>query len=184
MGLCLRFGTPFYLSATPQFDMWRFIGYTAGLIYSLLIVSGGRLQSRVATSLLFPPPIEEQRRLEYRVGLLRFVGWTLTLMPLGPLAGIYFLAAALFGGTIRVQQESLLLILSVAMRTQTPLAEECEVLADASRGRFRRRLRELANRLRRGDRLSEALARFPGPRRRKQSPRFGSPKIGKCRRDR
>jgi type IV pilus assembly protein PilC len=161
-GFVCVLGAPFYLSATPAFDFWRFIGYTAGLIYSLLIVSGGWLQSRVGTSLLFPPPIDEQRRLEYRVGLLRFVGWTLTLMPLSPLAGIYFLAAALFGGAIRVQQESLLLILAVAMRTQTPLAEECEALADASRGRFRHRLRELANRLRRGDRLSEALRSIPG----------------------
>jgi type II secretory pathway component PulF len=161
-GFVCVLGAPFYLSATPQFDIWRLIGFTAGLIYAVLIVSGGWLQSRVATSLLFPPPIEEQRRLEYRVGLLRFVGWTLTLMPLSPLAGIYFLAAAFFGGAIRVQQESLLLILAVAMRTQTPLAEECEALADASRGRFRRRLRELANRLRRGDRLSEALRSIPG----------------------
>lgn len=161
-GFVCVFAAPLYLTPTPRFDIWRFIGYTLGLIYSILIVAGGWLQSRVATSLLFPPPIEEQRRREYRVGLLRFFGWTLTLMPLSPLAGIYFLAAAVFGGAIRVQQESLLLILAVAMRTQSPLAEECEALADASRGRFRRRLRELAQRLRRGERLSEALRSIPG----------------------
>jgi type IV pilus assembly protein PilC len=109
-----------------------------------------------------PPPIEEQRKREYRITLLRGIGWTLALMPLGPLAGVYFLAAALFGGAIRVQQESLLLILAVAMRTQAPLSEECEALADSSRGRFRTRLRELAFRLRQGDRLSDALAGLPG----------------------
>jgi type II secretory pathway component PulF len=48
------------------------------------------------------------------------------------------------------------------MRTQAPLAEECEALADSSRGRFRRRLRKLADRLRQGDRLSEALWAIPG----------------------
>src|ERR1700734_511784 len=65
-GFVCVLGAPFYLGATPQFDIWRLIGFTAGLIYAVLIVSGGWLQSRVATSLLFPPPIEEQRRLEYR----------------------------------------------------------------------------------------------------------------------
>jgi general secretion pathway protein F len=155
-------GAPLYIKGNGSFDLAAFLGYTAALIYSVLILSGGWLQARVASALLFPPAIEEQRKREYRVTLLRGIGWTLALMPLGPMAGVYFLASALFGGAIRVQQESLLLILAVAMRTSAPLSEECEALADASRGRFRRRLRELASRLRQGDRLSDALRAIPG----------------------
>jgi type II secretory pathway component PulF len=161
-GIVCTFGAPFYVDSSPQFDFTKFLTYAAALTYSVLIVSGGWLQARVASSLLAPPPIEEQRRREYRLTLLRGIGWTLALMPFGPMAGIYFLAVALFGGTLRVQQESLLLILAVAMRTHAPLAEECEALADSSRGRFRRRLRELAARLRQGDRLSDALRAIPG----------------------
>jgi MSHA biogenesis protein MshG len=155
-------GAPWFVQASGGFSMARFLAYVLAFIYGVLILCGGWFQSRVASALLFPPSIEEQRRREYRITLLRGFGWTLTLMPLSPLAGIYFLAAAVFGGAIRVQQECLLLILAVAMRTQAPLAEECESLADASRGRFRRRLRDLATRLRRGDRLSESLRALPG----------------------
>jgi len=161
-GIVCAIGAPFFLPGSPQFDLWRFVACTAALVYSVLILAGGWMQARVATSLLVPPPIEEQRRREYRITLLRGFGGTLALMPLSPLAGIYFLAAALFGGTLRVQQECLLLILAVAMRTRAPLSEECEALADASRGRFRRRLRGLAARLRQGDRLSDALRAVPG----------------------
>jgi type IV pilus assembly protein PilC len=155
-------GAPLYVKGGIHFDLATFLIYVMALAYSVLILCGGWLQSRVATALLFPPPIEEQRRREYRVTLLRGIGWTLALMPLGPMAGVYFLAAAFFGGTIRVQQESLLLILAVAMRTHAPLSEESEALADASRGRFRKRLRALASRLRQGDRLSDSLRAIPG----------------------
>jgi type II secretory pathway component PulF len=161
-GIVCALGAPLYVKGSAQFDLIRFLGYAAALIYAVLILSGGWLQARVASSLLAPPPIEEQRKREYQITLLRGIGWALALMPLGPLAAIYFLAAALFGGTVRVQQESLLLILAVAMRTHAPLAEECEALADSSRGRFRRRLRKLAARLQQGDRLSEALRAIPG----------------------
>jgi type IV pilus assembly protein PilC len=161
-GIVCAFGAPLYVKGSAQFDLIRLLGYAAALIYSVLILSGGWLQARVASSLLAPPPIEEQRKREYQITLLRGIGWALALMPLGPMAGIYFLAAALFGGTVRVQQESLLLILAVAMRTQAPLSEECEALADSSRGRFRTRLRKLAARLQQGDRLSEALRAIPG----------------------
>jgi type II secretory pathway component PulF len=161
-GIACALGAPLYVKGSGQFELTRFLAYVLALIYSVLILSGGWLQARVASLLLTPPPIEEQRKREYQITLLRGIGWALALMPLGPLAGIYFLAAALFGGTVRVQQESLLLILAVAMRTQAPLAEECEALADSSRGRFRRRLRKLADRLRQGDRLSEALWAIPG----------------------
>jgi type IV pilus assembly protein PilC len=161
-GVVCALGAPWFVKASNTFEWGRFLAYVLALVYGVLILSGGWFQSRVASALLFPPPIEEQRRREYRITLLRGIGWTLTLMPLSPLAGIYFLGAAVFGGTIRVQQECLLLILAVAMRTQAPLAEECESLADASRGRFRQRLRDLAARLRRGERLSEALRAIPG----------------------
>jgi MSHA biogenesis protein MshG len=161
-GIICTLGAPLFLKGSAFSGVMNFLATAAALVYSVLILSGGWLQARVASSLLNPPPIEEQRRREYRITLLRGIGWALTLMPLGPLAGVYFLAAAVFGGTIRVQQESLLLILSVAMRTQAPLAEECEALADCSRGRFRRRLRDLAFRLRQGDRLSDALRAIPG----------------------
>jgi type IV pilus assembly protein PilC len=161
-GFVCVLGAPLYLQGSNSNGLAVFLACAAALIYPALILSGGWLQSRVASDLLFPPPIEEQRKREYRITLLRGIGWALTLMPLGPLAGVYFLAAAIFGGAIRVQQESLLLILAVAMRTHAPLSEECEALADASRGRFRRRLRQLANRLRQGDRLSDALRAVPG----------------------
>jgi type II secretory pathway component PulF len=155
-------GASLYVKGGIKFDLATILIYVAALAYSVLILSGGWLQSRVATALLFPPPIAEQRRVEYRITLLRGIGWTLAIMPFGPLAAVYFLLAAFFGGAVRVQQESLLLILAVAMRTHAPLSEECEALADASRGRFRRRLRQLASRLRRGDRLSDALRAIPG----------------------
>ncbi|HET6324571.1 MAG TPA: type II secretion system F family protein [Planctomycetaceae bacterium] len=155
-------GARLYVKGGIKFDLATILIYVAALAYSVLILSGGWLQSRVATALLFPPPIAEQRRVEYRITLLRGIGWTLAIMPFGPLAAVYFLLAAFFGGAVRVQQESLLLILAVAMRTHAPLSEECEALADASRGRFRRRLRQLASRLRRGDRLSDALRAIPG----------------------
>ena len=136
------------------------------MIYSALILAGGRLQSRVATQLLAPPAIEEQRRSEWRISLLRAVGWTLAMMPvgmpLGLLVGFYFLIVAIVGAGTRVQQESLLLILAIAMRTQAPLAEEVDSLADSSRGRFRKRLRVLADKLRQGFRLSESLEGVPG----------------------
>ena len=80
----------------------------------------------------------------------------------GRLRGVYFAIAAIFGGSMRVQQESLLLILAIAVRTQAPLSEEIDLLADSSRGRFRRRLRKLAVKLRSGTRLSEALEDLPG----------------------
>ena len=92
----------------------------------------------MARSLLHPPPIEQRRKDEWRISLLRFTGWSLTLMPIGmPLgvfASLYFAIAAIFGGSMRVQQESLLLILAIAVRTQSPLAEEVDLLADSSRG--------------------------------------------------
>ena len=142
------------------------LAYVAALFYAVPLLAGGWLQARVARSLLTPPPIEQQRKDEWRISLLRVIGWILTLMPLGmPLgifAGLYFAIAAIFGGSMRVQQESLLLILAIAVRTQAPLAEEIDVLADSSRGRFRRRLRKLAERLRNGERLSDALDDLPG----------------------
>jgi type IV pilus assembly protein PilC len=159
--LCALGGSVFFPSA-PSYEAAAVLGYALAMVYSFLILAGGWLQGRVASSLLSPPPIEELRRREYRITLLRGIGWTLALMPFGPLAGLYFLAVAVFGGTLRVQQESLLLILAVAMRTRSPLAEECEALADSSRGRFRKRLRQLANRLRQGERLSDALDAIPG----------------------
>lgn len=131
-------------------------------IYSLFVLVGGWLQAGVASFLIDPPPIEVQRKQEWRMSLLRGIGWTLALMPFGPLAGIYFGIIAVMGATVRLQQESLLLILAIAMRTRAPLAEEIEALADGSRGRFRKRLRELAQRLRNGDRLSDALEALPG----------------------
>jgi type II secretory pathway component PulF len=143
-------------------NFWESVGIVLTLFYALLIFFGGRLQSRVAASLLQPLPIAEQRLLEWRIAALRAVGWTLALMPIGPVAGIYFLVAALFGRTVRIQQESLLLIVAIAMRTHAPLAEEVEALADSSRGRFRNRLRMLANRLRSGENLSVALDALPG----------------------
>jgi len=97
---------------------------------------------------------------------LRVLGWMLMLMPLGMpfgvFVGFYFAIAAIFGGARRVQQESLLLILGIAVRTQAPLAEEIDGLADSSRGWFRRQLRKLAERLRKGERLSDALDDLPG----------------------
>jgi type II secretory pathway component PulF len=140
--------------------------YVTVLLYSVPLIFGGLLQARVARSLMTPPPIEQQRKDEWRISLLRAMGWTLTLMPIGmPLGifvGAYFAIAALFGGSMRVQQESLLLILAIAVRTQAPLSEEIDLLADSSRGRFRRRLRELASQLRGGTRLSDALEDLPG----------------------
>jgi type II secretory pathway component PulF len=159
--VCTVGGTLFFRSP-PSYEFVTVLGCALALAYSALILAGGWLQGRVASLLLFPPPIEEQRRREYRITLLRGIGWALALMPFGPMAGFYFLAVAVFGGTLRVQQESLLLILAVAMRTRAPLAEECEALADSSRGRFRKRLRQLANRLKRGERLSDALDAIPG----------------------
>ncbi len=150
------------------------LAYVAALFYAVPLLAGGWLQARVARSLLTPPPIEQQRKDEWRISLLRVIGWILTLMPLGmPLgifAGLYFAIAAIFGGSMRVQQESLLLILAIAVRTQAPLAEEIDVLADSSRGRFRRRLRKLAERLRNGERLSDALDDLPELCRREPSP--------------
>lgn len=146
--------------------MMGFLVYCAALFYVVPLLLGGSLQARVARSLLRPPPIEQQRKDEWRISLLRFTGWSLTLMPIGmPLgvfASLYFAIAAIFGGSMRVQQESLLLILAIAVRTQSPLAEEVDLLADSSRGRFRKRLRKLADRLRQGDRLSDALGDTPG----------------------
>lgn len=140
--------------------------YVVSVLYSVPLTAGGLLQARVARSLLTPPPIEQQRKDEWRISLLRGMGWTLTLMPvgmpLGILVGVYFAIAALLGGSLRVQQESLLLILAIAVRTQAPLSEEIELLADSSRGRFRRRLRMLARQLRSGARLSDALEDLPG----------------------
>jgi type II secretory pathway component PulF len=140
--------------------------YVAAVLYSVPLIFGGMLQARVARSLMTPPPIEQQRKDEWRISLLRAIGWTLTLMPIGmPLGifvGAYFAIAAVFGGSMRVQQESLLLILAIAIRTQAPLAEEIELLADSSRGRFRRRLRKLAKQLRGGERLSDALEDLNG----------------------
>lgn len=140
--------------------------YVVSALYSLPLTFGGLLQARVARSLITPPPIEQQRKDEWRISLLRVIGWTLTLMPIGmPLGifvGVYFAFAAIFGGSMRVQQESLLLILAIAVRTQAPLSEEIDLLADSSRGRFRRRLRKLAVKLRGGTRLSEALEDLPG----------------------
>jgi type II secretory pathway component PulF len=142
------------------------LAYFGALLYVVPLLAGGLLQARVARALLDPPPIEQQRKDEWRVSLLRVIGWALILMPLGmPLgifAGLYFAIAAVFGGSLRTQQESLLLILAIAVRTQSPLAEEVDTLADSSRGRFRRRLRKLAHRLREGDRLSDALGDIPG----------------------
>jgi len=149
-----------------SFDAWASLAYVAALLYAVSLFVGGRLQARVARSLLAPPPIEEQRKDEWRISLLRVLGWTLMLMPLGMplgiLVGFYFAIAAIFGGGRRVQQESLLLILGIAVRTQAPLAEEIDVLADSSRGWFRRQLRKLAGRLRNGERLSDALDGLPG----------------------
>ena len=54
------------------------------------------------------------------------------------------------------------MILAIAVRTQAPLAEEIDALADSSRGSFRRRLRKLATRLRNGDALSDALENITG----------------------
>jgi type II secretory pathway component PulF len=146
--------------------MVGFLVYCAALFYVVPLLLGGSLQARVARSLLYPPPIEQQRKDEWRISLLRFIGWSLTLMPIGmPLgvfASLYFAIAAIFGGSMRVQQESLLLILAIAVRTQSPLAEEVDLLADSSRGAFRKRLRKLADRLRQGDRLSDALGDTPG----------------------
>ncbi len=119
-GIVCALGAPLYVKGSAQFDLMRLLAYAAALVYSVLILSGGWLQARVASSLLAPPPIEEQRKREYQITLLRGIGWALALMPLGPMAGIYFLAAALFGGTVRVQQESLLLGLAVAMRDAGP----------------------------------------------------------------
>lgn len=142
------------------------LAYVAALLYAVPLTLGGSLQARIARSLLTPPPIEQQRKDEWRISLLRATGWTLTLMPLGMplgiLAGFYFAIAAIFGASMRVQQESLLLILAIAVRTGAPLAEEVDVLADSSRGRFRRRLRRLAHRLRNGERLSDGLYDLPG----------------------
>jgi type IV pilus assembly protein PilC len=142
------------------------LAYAGAVFYAIPLFAGGGLQARVARSLLTPPPIEQQRKEEWRISLLRVFGWMLALMPLGMPLGVlvvfYFAIAAIFGGSMRVQQESLLLILAIAVRTQAPLAEEIDVLADSSRGRFRRRLRKLAARLRSGDRLSDALGDLPG----------------------
>jgi type II secretory pathway component PulF len=149
-----------------SYDAWVTLAYVAALLYAVPLFVGGRLQARVARSLMTPPPIEEQRKDEWRISLLRALGWMLMMMPLGmPLGifvGFYFAIAAIFGGGMRVQQESLLLILGIAVRTQSPLAEEIDLLADSSRGRFRRRLRKLAERLRNGERLSDALDDLPG----------------------
>jgi type II secretory pathway component PulF len=140
--------------------------YVVSMLYSVPLTAGGLLQARIARSLIAPPPIEQQRKDEWRTSLLRVIGWTLALMPIGmPLGifvGMYFVIAAIFGGSMRVQQESLLLILAIAVRTQAPLSDEIDLLADSSRGRFRRRLRKLAVKLRSGTRLSEALEDLPG----------------------
>jgi type II secretory pathway component PulF len=140
--------------------------YIGSLLYVVPLFGGGLLQARVARSLMKPPPLEEQRKDEWRISLLRVTGWALALMPIGmPLGifvGVYFAIAAVFGSGMRVQQESLLLILAIAVKTQSPLAEEIDVLADSSRGRFRTRLRKLADRLRNGERLSDALGDLPG----------------------
>ena len=153
-----------FLHGPTQIDV-SFV-YVASVLYSVPLLAGGLLQARVARSLIAPPPIEQQRKDEWRISLLRVIGWTLTLMPIGmPLGvflGVYFAIAAIFGGSMRVQQESLLLILAIAVRTQAPLSEEIDLLADSSRGRFRRRLRKLAVKLRSGTRLSEALEDLPG----------------------
>jgi type II secretory pathway component PulF len=140
--------------------------YVTAVLYSLPLTFGGLMQARVARSLMTPPPIEQQRKDEWRISTLRGIGWTLALMPIGmPLgifAGAYFAIVAIFGGSMRVQQESLLLILAIAVRTQAPLSEEIDLLADSSRGRFRRRLRKLAKQLRGGERLSDALEDLHG----------------------
>ena len=139
--------------------------YVTAVLYSVPLIFGGLLQARVARSLMTPPPIEQQRKDEWRISLLRAIGWTLTLMPIGmPLGifvGAYFAIAALFGGSMRVQQESLLLILAIAVRTQAPLSEEIDLLADSSRGRFRRRLRKLRISSRRGGACRRHSRTFP-----------------------
>ena len=42
--------------------------------YVVHLSLGGSLQARVARSLLHPPPIEQQRKDEWRISLLRFTG--------------------------------------------------------------------------------------------------------------
>ncbi len=109
--------------------------------------------------------LREELRQEQRASLARLLAWTLVLAPLSPFVPLGVLVVPLvlttilasWGAINRGSQISLLWRLAIAVENQLPFAEEVEA-ASPGVGRGRREaLAGLADRLRDGQSLSQAL---------------------------
>lgn len=148
---------------------WVFAAVGLGILSTVLAVAG-LIQIRVLRKLDTELSPEKTARVERRLSVLRVLGWMLVLVPISavlfpmviPALLVGWAFVAWLGSRRRGRQGTLLWMLTIAVERGWPLAEEIESLAAGLRGRSRSQLVRLAELLRTGLPLVEALEHCPG----------------------
>lgn len=140
------------------------------LLVGVLVAAAGVVQIAIAIGLSRPLTVQNQSLLQRNLSILRILGWTFIALPLMFVGVIFIFVPILFGAAglgiwthhRRAQQGSLLWLLAIAVEKKMPLIEEIEAYADSLWGLRRRKTQELAERLREGIPLPQALEELPG----------------------
>jgi len=157
----------------------------AGFLLVIFAALAGRFARRKARSFessKFPTPAIERVRIRPRgmrfglrhlmfamaplalmMVLVRDFGWSiLAIMALLSPPMCVVVAFLAFTDRRSLQREALLQVLAMAAREDRPLGPAVSAFAPTCRGRYLRRVGQLANRLERGDSLPHALSGVPG----------------------
>lgn len=136
----------------------------------LLFAASGAILIAAALPLSKPVGEIDGEKVNNRLNQLRFVAWINVLLPLTLIGATFVLLPMLFAPAVlliwtnqrRARQGGLLWLIAIAAEKHLPLPEEIENYAESLWGLPRRKTFELAERLREGISLPEALEQLPG----------------------